>query len=86
MQGKVVGGGGKRKGKASVAAASSLGGGREDKGEGGEEGREEEAGLDYDLEAAKLWFTRTHNEYGCLPFLNLMFAAGKEDGDMMFLS
>ena len=37
------------------------------------------------MEAAKLWFTRTHNEYGCLPFLNLMFAAGKEDGDLLCL-
>jgi len=37
------------------------------------------------LEAAKLWFTRTHNEYGCLPFLNLMFAAGKENKDLVSL-
>ena len=92
-QGQMEGGGGKRKGKASVATAvaavksrsSGLGGGREDGGERGREGQGEEAEFDYDVQAAKLWFTRTHNEYGCLPFLNLMFAAGKEDEDLLSL-
>jgi len=32
-----------------------------------------------------LWFSRIHNDYGCSPFLNLMYAAGRHDEDFLSL-